>query len=89
MNHIRFQSFILADDLTSLMKQATCFQSRNHICIPALVSHLHIKQILKMSGLSFKLKLLIYNRFHNILRLFVVLPNFSFTTSETMRDYYL
>ena len=30
-----------------------------------------------------------YNQFHNILRLFNVLPNFSFTTSETMGDYYL
>ena len=27
--------------------------------------------------------------FHNILRLFDVLPNFSFTKSETMRDYYI
>ena len=25
-----------------------------------------------------------YNQFHNILRLFDVLPNFPFTTSETM-----
>ena len=32
---------------------------------------------------------IIYNHFHNILRLFDVLPNFPFTTSETMRDYYL
>ena len=30
-----------------------------------------------------------YNHFHNILRLFDVLPNFLFTTSETMHDYYL
>ena len=30
-----------------------------------------------------------YNQFHNILRLFDVLPNFSFTTSATMGDYYL
>ena len=30
-----------------------------------------------------------YNQFHNILRLFDVLPNFSLTTSETMGDYYL
>ena len=30
-----------------------------------------------------------YNHFHNILRLFNVLTNFPFTTSETMRDYYL
>ena len=31
---------------------------------------------------------LFYNLFHNILRLFDVLPNFSFTTSETMLDHY-
>ena len=30
-----------------------------------------------------------YNHFHNILRLFNVLSNFPFTTSETMGDYYL
>ena len=30
-----------------------------------------------------------YNHFHNILRLFNVLRNFPFTTSETMRNYYL
>ena len=29
------------------------------------------------------------NNFYSILRLFDVLPNFPFTTSETMRDYYL
>ena len=30
-----------------------------------------------------------YNHFHNILRLFDVLPNCPFTTSETMDNYYL
>ena len=30
-----------------------------------------------------------YNQFHNILRLFDVLPNFPFITSETIGDYYL
>ena len=30
-----------------------------------------------------------YNQFHNILRLFDVLPSFLFPTSETMCDYYL
>ena len=30
-----------------------------------------------------------YNQFYNILRLFDVLPNFPFTTSETVGDYYL
>ena len=32
---------------------------------------------------------MILNHFDNILRPFDVLPNFPFTTSETMRDYYL
>ena len=31
----------------------------------------------------------IYNHSHNILRLFDVLPNFPFISSETMCDYYL
>ena len=30
-----------------------------------------------------------HNQAHNILRLFDVLPNFPFTTSETMGDFYL
>ena len=30
-----------------------------------------------------------YNQLYNILRLFVALLNFPFTTSETLRDYYL
>ena len=30
-----------------------------------------------------------YNQFHNILRLVDVLPNFLFTTSKTIGDYYL
>ena len=30
-----------------------------------------------------------HNQFHNILRLFDVLPNFPFTTCETMGNYYL
>ena len=36
--------------------------------------------------LKIDFKKFIYNHFHNILRLFDVLPNFSFTTSEMMRD---
>ena len=35
-----------------------------------------------------KLSKAVYNHFYNILRLFAVLPNFPFTTSETMGDYY-
>ena len=38
---------------------------------------------------TYKVSPYCYNHLHNILRLFDVLPNFHFTTSETMRDYYL
>ena len=38
---------------------------------------------------SMKFYLWFYNHFHNTLRLFDVLPNFLYTTSETMRDCYL
>ena len=41
-----------------------------------------------MTGLYFAI-IYSYNQLHNILRLFDVLPNFPFTTSETMHDYYL
>ena len=37
--------------------------------------------------LNFKASTLNYSNFQNILRLFDVLPNFYFTTSETMRDF--
>ena len=37
--------------------------------------------------LVFLLRHYLYNHFHNILKFFDVLPNFVFTTSETMRDY--
>ena len=35
------------------------------------------------------MKWLSYNLFHNVFRLFDVLQNIPFTTSETMRDYSL
>ena len=41
-----------------------------------------------LQGINFPLlERICYNSGHNILRLFDVLPNFSFTTSETNRDY--
>ena len=43
----------------------------------------------KNPNCQFELKFATYNQFHNILRLFDVLPNFPLTTSETMGDYYL
>ena len=36
-----------------------------------------------------KMRSFVYNHFQNILRIFDVLTNFPFTTTETIRDYYL
>ena len=47
------------------------------------------KFVSKSSNCLLKLKLGAYNHFHNILRYFEVLPNFPFTTTETIRDHYL
>ena len=47
--------------------------------------HQKQKKIFSILGCIFE----IYNQFHNILRLLDVLPNFLFTTSETMGQYYL
>ena len=49
--------------------------------LPGLIKH--------FAMISKKKKKYSYNQFHNILRLFDVLPNFSFTTSETIDDYYM
>ena len=58
---------------------------------PVLNRKYHFWEILvqKIKIIILKLKFGTYNYFHNILRLFDVLPNFAFTTSETMRNYYL
>ena len=40
-------------------------------------------------GIAANSSVVTYNQFYDILRLFDVLPNFRFTTSETMCDYYL
>ena len=46
-------------------------------------------QVTQLPERKLSLRTPIYNQFHNILRLFDVLPNFPFTTSEMMGDYYL
>ena len=49
----------------------------------------HLIYWILMEFFGKRYKDLIYNLFHNILKLFDVWPNFAFTTSETMRNYYL
>ena len=50
--------------------------------IPQKASHLHEISLALRWDLT-------YNRFYDIFRLFDIFQNFSFTTGETMRDYYL
>ena len=59
--------------------------------IEALIKNIFVSAILKCVFIiiSAFMKDVFYNHFHHILRLFDVLPNFAFTTSETMGDYYL
>ena len=58
-----------------------------------LMSSVHKKFFDLIWQVAFKLEYFVcqgnYNHLHNILRLFDVLPNFSFTTSETNCSYYL
>ena len=44
--------------------------------------------MLNQANWKLRLKIIDYYQFQNILRLFDILPNFPFTTSETMREYY-
>ena len=46
-------------------------------------------QVVRAEKVDEKMGLFVYGHFHNILRLSDVLPNFPFTTSETIRDYYI
>ena len=62
--------------------------SRNFVYFDVLKLLLNLQESLYTSTNLFK-NTSIYNQFHNILRLFDVLPNFPFTPSETMCDYYL
>ena len=58
-------------------------------CFRPEVSFFFLEISSKNQNFLLKLNFRTYNQFHNILKLFDVLPNFIFTTSETMGDYYL
>ena len=74
-------------------------------CLVCGINHDHMQQRSLSEGANFPLQkvmdislsleyaikqaVVIHNQFHNILRLFNVLPNFPLTTRETMSDYYL
>ena len=73
--------------------------SRDHVIVPDTIKikfNLEIESTDKTSSVVnnvdkalIKKRSSYYNQFHNISRLFDVLPKFSFTTSEMMGDYYL
>ena len=58
-----------------------CYLSVSVCCLRVSLHHFY-QLYLRFTGST-------YNQFHNILRLFNILPNFAFTTSETMDNYYL
>ena len=63
-----------------LVNYKTALSDTNSFSCTSLSSSLYTK-VLSVFAEAY------YNHFHNILRLFDVLPNFPFTTSETKRDY--
>ena len=79
-----FQTWIFPNCLYLSLESWQHFCAQLHQVIPIKSSHGHsqfwccmlIRNLLQG-----------YNRFHNILRLFDVLPNFPFTTSETIITY--
>ena len=70
------------------MHQIACI----YIVVPSIMwNNTYVETIYKLEGgtvFQFK-RFNSYNHFHNILRLYDVLPNFLSATSEIMRDYYL
>ena len=61
---------------------------RNTEWIRRSIKSLPLSQLSRNATL-WKIFYLTYNQFHKFLRLFDVLPNFPFTISETLGDYYL
>ena len=77
-NYSRYQISALTDH----------FDFLEQICPKRVYLVQNFKKPLKITIEFWKLELASIH-FHNILRLFDLLPNFPFTTSETMCDYYL
>ena len=68
-----------------------CFMSREELNILVINSGFpNLEAIAQKIVILIMVKIILFNnQFHNILRLLDVLPNFLFTTSETMGHYYL
>ena len=91
--------------LSQYCKYGASLDSMSRDCLVCGINHDHMQQRLLSEGANLSLQkfmdislslkyaikqaAVIHNQFHNILRLFNVLPNFPLTTSETMSDYYL
>ena len=56
--------------------------------ISGLLVEKHLKHLVVYCLIHLQ-KNVFYNQFQNVLKLFDVLPNFPFTSSEMMGDYYL
>ena len=83
--HTKLSSFVQIKQFFWVQKphEVTTF------CITVLIQVFIIQYLHVHISYVYQLVVVTYNRFHNILRLFDVLPNLSFTTSEAICDYYL
>ena len=78
--------------MTSIVEAENYLKHVWQLIISTLMLHLRYPRFAPVeNGLTTEKRelFLTYIHFHNILRLFEVLPNFPFTTSEMMRDCYL
>ena len=84
--------FLENKNLTSIVEAENYLKHVWQLIISTLMLHLRYPRFAPVeNGLPTEKRelFLTYIHFHNILRLFEVLPNFPFTTSEMMRDCYL
>ena len=90
-------NFFLMKRFSSINISYCCDASKPHLKTLVLVNlanffHsskiLEVNRVVRLAGRRINLLSYIYNHFHRILRLFDVLTNFLFITSETMRGYY-
>ena len=86
-SQVRYDIKVKIQSFLNQIQLDACQKIRFLVCLFNIFSTLYKFQRFKSQKSGKKSE--IYNHFHNILRLFDVLTNFPFTTSETMRDYYL
>ena len=88
----KYENILFKDQINSAYKHSVliyALRKYEEMSVPIFTSQFlsfifHWKFVIKANRIN-----LVYNPFHNILRHFDVLPNFSFRKTEMMGDYYL